>query len=115
MPVALSILKTRAVHTRSTGIEVVVALKGDEERSARVRSLVQSSLETTVRESGRVDKYRLSEGRLEFQPSGTRQWRTLDYPEVQHHLALNTPVAKWLGYLTSVGDLARFLCSSAQQ
>ena len=77
-----------------------------------MRSLLKSSLETTVSQSGRVDKYRLSEGRLEFQPSGTRQWRTLDYPDLQHHLALNTPVAKWLGYLTSVGDFARFLSSS---
>jgi hypothetical protein len=63
---------------------------------------VKSSLETTVSQSGRVDKYRLSEGRLQFQASGRREWRTLDYPDLQHHLALNTPVAKWLGHLTSV-------------
>jgi hypothetical protein len=79
-----------------------------------VRSLLKSDLETTVSQSGRVDKYRLSEGRLQFQASGRREWRTLDYPDLQHHLALNTPVAKWLGHLTSVGDLARFLSSSAE-
>jgi hypothetical protein len=77
-----------------------------------VRSLLQSNLETTISQSGRIDKYRLSEGRVQFQASGKRQWQTLDYPDVQHHLALNTPVGKWLGYLTSVGDLARFLCST---
>jgi len=77
--------------------------------------LVQSRLHFRVPGAHRVDHYRLHEGRVQFQAGGAHEWRTLDYPDIQYHLELNTPVAKWLGHLSSLGETARFLASQAAE
>jgi hypothetical protein len=73
--------------------------------------MVKSRLHFRVPGAHRVDHYRLHEGRVQFQAGGAHKWRTLDYPDIQYHLELNTPVAQWLGHLSSFGETARFLTS----
>jgi hypothetical protein len=77
-----------------------------------MRELVQSRLQMSVGANDRLDWYRLAEGRVEFRAAGTKDWQALNYPEIEHHLQLNTPVGKWLGHLNSLGELARVLCSA---
>jgi hypothetical protein len=80
-----------------------------------MKHLVESRLHFRVSGAHRVDHYRLNEGRVQFQADGAQGWKTLDYPDIQYHLELNTPVAKWLGHLTSLGETARFLSSQAAE
>ncbi len=74
-----------------------------------MKEIVQARLQMTVGAKDRLDWYRLHEGRVEFRAAGTKAWRALDYPEIEHHLTLSTPVGKWLGHLSNLGELARFL------
>lgn len=78
-----------------------------------MKELVQSCLQFSIAVDDRLDWYRLQEGRLEFRQSGAKGWRPLNYPEIEHHLALSTPVGKWLGHLNSLSELARFLCAGS--
>jgi hypothetical protein len=77
-----------------------------------MKEIVQARLQMTVGAKDRLDWYRLHEGRVEFRAAGAKAWRALDYPEIEHHLTLSTPVGKWLGHLNTLSELARFLCST---
>ena len=59
-------------------------------------------------ESDRGD-YRLTGGRVEFRPADTQNWRSLAYSEIQQHMLLRTPVAKWLSQLYTAAKLAKVL------
>jgi len=59
--------------------------------------------------AGNADEYRLENGRLAFRPARTRKWRLLSYPEVKHHITLDTPVGRWLGQLASTAKVAELL------
>lgn len=57
----------------------------------------------------KTDQYRLNKGRVEFRPAATRKWRVLSYPEIKHHILLNTPVGKWLTGLSTKAKISEFL------
>ena len=67
-----------------------------------------------IGDSPEADMYRLNEGRVEFQPAATRQWRTLSYPEIKHHVLLNTPVGSWLTRLSASAKITEFLAEEEQ-
>lgn len=58
-----------------------------------------------------ADQYRLQNGQLAFRPATTRKWRVLSYPEIKHHMLLNTPIGRWLARLHARAKLAEFLGS----
>ena len=58
-----------------------------------------------------ADRYRLNEGRVEFQPATTRKWRVLSYPEIKHHFLLGTAVGKWLSRLHTKAKIVEFLAN----
>ena len=51
--------------------------------------------------------YRLADGRLEFRRAEQERWRSLDYSELQQHMALRTAVAQWLAQLYMSAKLAQ--------
>ena len=57
----------------------------------------------------KADQYRLNGGRVEFRPAATRKWRTLTYPEIKHHILLDTAVGKWLTELSTKAKISEFL------
>jgi hypothetical protein len=71
-----------------------------------MRELVEC-LQISIGINDRLDWYRLHEGRVEFRAAGTKDWRVLEYPEIEHHLTLNTPIGKWLGHLNTLGEAAK--------
>ena len=79
------------------------------------QSAIAAPIQLRVASTGRVDTYRLCRGRLEFLPSGGTQWRPLEYPDIEQHLRFNTPLARWLGRMNTIGVVARFLCSGCEQ
>jgi hypothetical protein len=79
------------------------------------QTAITAPIQLRVASTGRVDRYRLCRGRLEFLPSGSTRWRVLEYPEIEQHLQLDTPLARWLGRMNTIGVVARFLATSWEE
>jgi len=60
--------------------------------------IAQSVNDTLVLTSsqGRICRYRLRNGRLEYKASALSFWTELSPDQTMHHLAIDTVVGKWL-------------------